>query len=421
MLHVGLFLADINLEPTDFGGKPAKKRISTKSLKKGLAISSISTLGIGGSCFLGKKLLNKKNQTNTTEQNESKIVDDSKYIDNAQKMFVIYSKGYSPSKISLDWMSDPKLAGNFLFENAARETTAYVVDKEERTDLVMQLLTEREPVNIGMSRSYDLGQLLKHFGYDVSAYSKLGGAQFLPPNLAVYCYTPIWINTDFDSSLGDFVAFAHVINMIGLAFDSFDQVDYQYFKAQEKPVLLENMRNMFVKSFQCAIDKKLSKIFIAGIGCSAFATYYSSLHQGNGNFTREIFYPALQLALDDWASHLAANGIDEIISFGDIDVGSNVQMKVCDKISLKSLSGNSYRVPDIFSTLKTEGYDLNRCLFFNAWDPHSMIGNGNFCDYSLDGFFGQASAMAWLGWPLSNPWFTAEKIRWVNPLPVEYN
>ena len=49
-----------------------------------------------------------------------------------------------------------------------------------------------------------------------------------------------------------------------------------------------------------------------------------------------------------------------------------------------------------------EKYGLAACLFVNAWDPHSFIGNGNERDASLDGWYGRHMAMALLGWPGTN-------------------
>jgi hypothetical protein len=39
----------------------------------------------------------------------------------------------------------------------------------------------------------------------------------------------------------------------------------------------------------------------------------------------------------------------------------------------------------------------------NAWDPWSMIGNGNDRDNSLDGNWGRCSNMTVLGWSEANP------------------
>ena len=57
------------------------------------------------------------------------------------------------------------------------------------------------------------------------------------------------------------------------------------------------------------------------------------------------------------------------------------------------------RIPKCFNSLK----DIENVLFVNAWDPHSIPGNGNGSDHSLDGQFGRRTAIGLLGWGLSNP------------------
>merc|ERR1712039_724173 len=46
---------------------------------------------------------------------------------------------------------------------------------------------------------------------------------------------------------------------------------------------------------------------------------------------------------------------------------------------------------------------LEDSLLVNAWDPWSMVGNGNAADNSLDGYFGRCTAMALLCWPKKCP------------------
>jgi hypothetical protein len=41
-------------------------------------------------------------------------------------------------------------------------------------------------------------------------------------------------------------------------------------------------------------------------------------------------------------------------------------------------------------------------LYVNAWNPHSMIGNGNCEDGSVDGVIGRMTNAVALGWPRSN-------------------
>ena len=62
------------------------------------------------------------------------------------------------------------------------------------------------------------------------------------------------------------------------------------------------------------------------------------------------------------------------------------------------------RIPEmVFKDSKLAG-PLDNVLFVNAWDPWSIVGNGNASDPSLDGYFGRSTAMSLLCWPLTNPY-----------------
>jgi hypothetical protein len=52
---------------------------------------------------------------------------------------------------------------------------------------------------------------------------------------------------------------------------------------------------------------------------------------------------------------------------------------------------------------ETECYQLADALFVNAWDPHSIVGNGNFNDNSLDGFIGRYTDMSPMSFHPTNP------------------
>lgn len=47
--------------------------------------------------------------------------------------------------------------------------------------------------------------------------------------------------------------------------------------------------------------------------------------------------------------------------------------------------------------------ELDESLIINAWDPFSLVGNGNAGDISLDGYIGRISAAGVLSWPITNP------------------
>jgi hypothetical protein len=55
----------------------------------------------------------------------------------------------------------------------------------------------------------------------------------------------------------------------------------------------------------------------------------------------------------------------------------------------------------------------NKICYINAWDPHSIAGNGNENDKSLDGYIGANSAISLLSWPPTNP-VLAKKVGYTN-------
>ena len=58
-----------------------------------------------------------------------------------------------------------------------------------------------------------------------------------------------------------------------------------------------------------------------------------------------------------------------------------------------------FRVPQSLPSIE---HELPYTLFINAWDPWSIVGNGNNGDTSLDGYWGRISASALLASPFIN-------------------
>ena len=52
--------------------------------------------------------------------------------------------------------------------------------------------------------------------------------------------------------------------------------------------------------------------------------------------------------------------------------------------------------------------DLKEGLFVNAWDPWSLVGNGNEEDNSVDGYLGRLTALGILSFPATNPFIKLE-------------
>lgn len=240
----------------------------------------------------------------------------------------------------------------------------------------------REPCNIEMKRYYNLQKMEQNFGWKVGYYGKYYEKyKVLAPNFGIYCVTPIMYK-------GKLNKFIHLYNAIGYAFDSKKQPDYHYFivKKNQKD-LLRRYQEIFELIIQCARDKKLNTIVMSAVGAFNFASMYKDKQgQGINHFQRVVWVPAFLNAL----RHV-----------GDINVKF---MGIKNSEIEAQLTSNGFSVQDIgyFPDNVTQ-VNLNKTLFVNAWDPWSLVGNGNFADNSLDGFIGRVSFAAPLCFPPTNP------------------
>ena len=58
----------------------------------------------------------------------------------------------------------------------------------------------------------------------------------------------------------------------------------------------------------------------------------------------------------------------------------------------------------------TEINDIEKVAIVNAWDPHSIVGNGNNMDRSLDGFWGRSTNLGIRCWSGTNNMITKEGV-----------
>lgn len=216
---------------------------------------------------------------------------------------------------------------------------------------------------MGMRRYYDEGMLQRYFGYSRGAYaSGLRGA--LPPNIAIYCRTPMRYYGQETT--------VHVINVIGFAFDSPAQPDYMHFlplTERKRKELEQCMLQMWLLVFECAKRKNLRRIYLADVGAGAFSK-----------------------GLEGRYSQLKDASLQPV-------------QREYPRIHLQALP----RIPEWAFTDEARA----RCsdsLLVNAWNPWSIVGNGNAADNSLDGFFGCSTAMAVLCWPCTNPLINYESV-----------
>ena len=232
---------------------------------------------------------------------------------------------------------------------------------KEKLEDVKRLLTEREPSNIGMKRLYYNKYLQEKFGYEQGAY-RLSTPEKLMPNIAVYTKAIVKLQNRFQN--------VHVINLIGAAFDHPNQPDFIYFREKPIEAVIAFYRDMWRLALEALRVSGCKYLQIYNVGGGAFAGPFSA------RFITDIFEPAMKPLLPLFAT------------YGKKIVGYD-------------WSEHKFTGGFIPECLETD--NLEETLFVNAWDPWSLIGNGNERDRSLDGFWGRVSNMAILGWLPTNP------------------
>lgn len=275
----------------------------------------------------------------------------------AKNIHAVYIPCYNFS----EWVIDPEMWKTFEFDK-----TIVYYNKEDNIDDVHTMVKEREPCNINMRRIYFEKELETQFGWRYGAYQQ-STIDKLMPNIAIYCYATVLRPSGYKM--------VHVINLVGYAFDAMEQPDYKYFKSKPHEHILEKYHQVWRKAFSAALDLKksgkINKIKIFNVGGGAFSGLFQE------DFIEKIFEPAFLPFLP----FFSRAGIEVL--------GYNVNTQRFD----------GGFIPD---TLDTDD-DMEHTLYVNAWDPWSLIGNGNVRDSSLDGYWGRCTNMAVLGWSLTNP------------------
>jgi hypothetical protein len=269
---------------------------------------------------------------------------------------------------------------------------------------VMQLTKQREPVNIALGRGYNQQKMELNFGWQTGYYGEYYKKyNFLAPNIALYCPTLINVSLRFPDTTNkhklnsmpadNMLKKIHIINVIAYAFDNSLQPDMRKFMDNSNkpiqdmvPELKRRFLNIFNKMLKCAQDKGLNTIVMALFGAGAFSGFYP-------NLLEHIWIPMFKKVEEDWIS----KGIT-IYFMGGPNDNENI-----NAIGYNNLGS----IPQVVNNHLLVN-NLDKTLFVNAWDPWSIVGNGNAADASLDGFFGRTSMLAWLTWPLTNKYLQRE-------------
>jgi hypothetical protein len=337
-------------------------------------------------------------------------------LENATTLRGIYenSKGENTDKYRFPgWVLEPDRWDEGGGEKSHKfDETIVVYDDDASLNEVKELVEEREPVNMEMKRRYNENNLEQNFGWKKGAYEKSTTSK-LYPNIGIYCHARV-TNGIEPSKPGAEEKNVHVMNLIGYAFDKVQQPDYQYFlktygdgggeiqsltdtnKDKLKHELIQRYRKIWLKACYICKFKRLTNLWYYGVGSGWFSDLLpKEYNMTSGNFYRDIFAPAFGIEPGGVSeSQKKSNDIDP----SDIDIPINFCIKYGIKVLNLGPSPNKY-IPDVLFTLETTPADT---LYINAWDPWSIIGNGNAGDDSLDGHWGRNSNMSVLGWSMTN-------------------
>ena len=286
--------------------------------------------------------------------------------------------------------------------------TARLVAPSKKQNEAGLLIYQRQPVNIRMGTTWTdqiaFSKLQKKMGNDRwkdSYYTEHYRERAeLAANVAVYCETPV-LDTNpghdteedagelqtYEQSLPKSYLTIRVLNLIGLAFDNARQPDYMAFAEEGNPrnPSLEDAKKWLqphvagqLQKVEAVLDwadtnkKPIRYMHLPGVGCGYFA----------GNMPIEAVWRDLsKKAILKWRKAWPDLFVDTDWIYVGRSAGLHTKWRQLEK-----------------------EHGLQHCLFVNAWDPHSFVGNGNLSDDSLDGWYGRYTAMAVLCWPGTNPY-----------------
>lgn len=268
-----------------------------------------------------------------------------------------------------------------------------------RLNEVVDLVSKREPTNIEnpTNPQYDANLLEQFFGYRRGIYHQDS------PNIAVYTYATVRDeNRNRECKV-------HLLHLIGCALDSPRQPDYRKYvfdltsclhsqpletclkqNIQKTREIRENLNEL--KNFYKRMWTYLPECvrLLAREGVNIQNVKFSNVGGGvfAGSLQGEIFNEQiLEPIFSTVRSELLTHGVH--VEGGEVH-GDTVT--VPDRIP-----------QDVWAEFDAGGQErLERILFLNAWDPWSILGNGNKGDNSLDGYWGRYSNISVLALPYIN-------------------
>jgi len=269
---------------------------------------------------------------------------------------------------------------------------AKVYYPSDHLGLVKNLLKYREPVNIAMDQHFDKKLLKTHFGCDKSFYQTYWNKhKRLAPNIAVY--TPTYVDHN-----GNTNTLIHVLNCIGYAFDDKRQPDYKYFISEATPYIKKNRTEILIDKYEkifelmvrCAKDLGFDQIVVCLVGGNAFADIYETPDGKTGSdaFQETVWAPAF--------INVAKRNAG-VVRWRFMGAEGSTALRLVQKEFLPM--ENIGRFPELLD----HEWLKRPTLLANAWDSHTVGGNGNARDVSIDGHFGRRTNIAVNSTAMTNP------------------
>jgi hypothetical protein len=312
-----------------------------------------------------------------------------------------------PTNIAMDRKGSRRTLDEFyqteLFDNCTGKFLDIFPDSK---------FSDNEEMNDVMKAYYFTGNT-EYSSDDSCSYRKnLEGAyrftskDYHMPQIAAYAKTPMkhWHDGTLQNNDG-----VHVLSLVGAGFDAWQQPDYQYYfdkstqdiRADRQEEFYRERQLAFAIALQCAFDHNLDRIEFVAVGAGAFSTL---LPQGK----------VVDVLKRAWES-------EDVQIFKLIlekHLGRAISFSFRTEAPFSHNNGMGLGIPSFYEQSGWNGNGhgstwkdaIDRTLFINAWDPWSLVGNGNEMDYSVDGFYGRQSALSLLCWPVTNPHISYKKI-----------
>jgi hypothetical protein len=162
----------------------------------------------------------------------------------------------------------------------------------------------------------------------------------------------------------------HILHTIGLAFDHANQPNFIHFHKLGCGTFYQHFFRLI---FACADDRigTNSIVVLSLVGGNNFARLFPG---GPQRFWQQVWIPSLREHLQMYPEHS--------IRLRGMGFPEPFLVLLAESLPLVSKQLQS---TERFPALVTD-YDRSNTLFINAWDPFSIVGNGNARDNSLDGF-----------------------------------